>query len=110
LNVTDWKTKSYLQELLGKPGSHLVVFAAHWCGFCSSFVRQAKSHDGNTELSLIDADDSDESLWDDYSIKIVPTIIVFENGEPVFRRDGKSMAGLSMGDLDQAVSMLRTEN
>jgi hypothetical protein len=55
---------------------------------------------------LIDADDPDESLWDDFSIKIVPTLIVFKDGKSIFRRDGKSGTGLRMSDLEQGLSEL----
>jgi len=104
MNVTDWQTKSDFQELLKKPGPHLVVFAASWCGFCTRFIRQAKALNSNEKLWLIDADNPDESLWDEYSVRIVPTLFVFENGSPTFRRDGISGAGLGMADLEQGIS------
>jgi thioredoxin-like negative regulator of GroEL len=106
MDVSDWQSKSYFQSLVKEPGAHLIVFAARWCGFCSRFLEQARSlkTSGKVKLVLIDADNPDESLWDEYSVKIVPTIFVFYNGQIIFRRDGKSMAGLSMSELQEAVS------
>ncbi len=40
----------------------------------------------------------------EYTIGIVPTIVVIKNGKVIFRQDGRSMAGLGKGDLERAVS------
>ncbi len=93
---------------MSEPGPHVIVFAAKWCGFCSRFIEQTRSLENlaNAEIYLIDADNPDESLWDDFSIKIVPTLIVFKDGKSIFRRDGKSGAGLRMSDLEQGLTEL----
>ena len=106
MNITDWQDKSEFESRVKTPGRHLVVFAAKWCGFCSRFIDQAKSLQNTSAVNilLVDVDEPDESLWDEYSIKIVPTVLVFEGGKTVFRRDGKSFAGLKMSDLEDAVS------
>jgi len=106
MNVTDWQTKSEFETEIKKTGIHLVVFAANWCGFCSRFIEQARSLKESSELklNLIDTDDPDESLWDEFSVKIVPTVLVFENGQVIFRRDGKSGAGLKISELEEAIS------
>ncbi len=101
MNVSDWLDKSQLQTIVAEPGSHLVVFAAKWCGFCTRFVNQAREFESPLTLSLIDTDEPDESLWEDYSVKIVPTLVVFNDDEIVFRRDGKSGAGLKLTDLEE---------
>lgn|ERR1700733_1122180 len=108
LKVSDWLGKDELKKIESEPGAHLIVFAAKWCGFCSRFIEQAKSFDNPTdaELFLVDADEPDESLWDDFSIKIAPTIMVFKDHEIIFRRDGRSGAGLKIGDLERALSEL----
>jgi thiol-disulfide isomerase/thioredoxin len=109
LKLTDWKTKADFLATVNSPGPHVFVFSAKWCGFCARFLSEASSFDSpvNTELFLINADDPDESLWDDYSIKFVPTIVVMEDGKQVFRRDGKPMAGLSLNDLQQALEPIK---
>jgi thioredoxin-like negative regulator of GroEL len=110
MDVSDWQSKSDFQKLISESGVRLIVFAARWCGFCSRFLAQARSLDagGNMRLVLIDTDNPDESLWDEYSVKIVPTILVFNNGQIIFRRDGKSGAGLSMSELQEAISKAQT--
>lgn len=104
LKITDWLEKSDFEKITSEPGPHLIVFAAKWCGFCSRFIEQARSYQSPVKLFLVDADEPDESLWDEFGIKIVPTLVVFDEGEVVFRRDGKSMAGLRMSDLEDGIS------
>ncbi|MGA2876350.1 MAG: thioredoxin family protein [Nitrososphaerales archaeon] len=113
MKISNWLGKSEFKKIQSEPGLHVIVFAAKWCPFCSRFLVQARSLENasNVEINLIDADDPDESLWDDFSIKKVPTIIVFKDGKSVFRRDGRSFlspsgAGLKMSDLQQALSEL----
>jgi thioredoxin 1 len=108
LKISGWLGKVEFEKILSEPGPHVTVFAAKWCGFCTRFIEQAKSLDNplKVEINLIDADNPDESLWDDFSMRIVPTIIVFKDGKSIFRRDGKSGAGLKMSDLEQGLSEL----
>jgi Thioredoxin len=107
LNVSDWLDKTQFQKIIAEPGQHLVVFAAKWCGFCTRFIGQAKAFDSTIPLSLVDADEPDESLWDDFSIKIVPTIAVFDKGAIVFRRDGRSGMGLRLLDLGDGIAQAK---
>ena len=104
MNITDWLDKANFQRTIAEPGSHLVVFAAKWCGFCTRFINQAKAFESTVSLVLVDADEPDESLWEDYTIKIVPTLVLFRNGDIVFRRDGKSGMGLRLSDLEEGVA------
>jgi len=104
LKVTDWLGKSDFEKVTKENGPHLIVFVAKWCGFCSRFIEQARSYQSPVELFLVDADEPDESLWDEFSIKIVPTLVVFDKGQILLRRDGKSMAGLRISDLEDGIS------
>lgn len=104
MEVSEWLGKPEFQKIVSEPGPHLIVFAAKWCGFCSRFLEQARSLESPQKLSLIDADEPDESLWDEFSIKIVPTLMVFNKGQIIFRRDGKSFAGLRMSDLEDGIA------
>jgi thioredoxin-like negative regulator of GroEL len=105
MKVSDWIGKAGVADLVSSPKPEIVLFAAHWCGFCTRFIALAKGYQPSTEfeLKLVDTDDSDESLWDTYSISIVPTIVIFMNGKQIFRRDGVSFSGLKKGDLEAAL-------
>jgi thioredoxin 1 len=114
MQISDWLAKAEFQKVVSEPGPHVVVFAAKWCKFCLRFIEQAKSlqYPVKFDINLVDADEPDKSLWDDFSIKVVPTIIVFRDGKSIFRIDGRKnifhrdRAGLSMSDLEQTLSQL----
>ena len=44
--------------------------------------------------------DDDNPLWDRFSINAVPTVIAFDKGSIISRRDAKMSAGLDESDLD----------
>jgi thioredoxin 1 len=48
--------------------------------------------------------DDDNPLWDKFSISTVPTLIAFDKGKIISRRDAKRGVGLNESDLD---SMLK---
>ena len=48
--------------------------------------------------------DDDNPLWDKFSISAVPTLIAFDKGKIISRRDAKRGFGLNESDLD---SMLK---
>ena len=103
--MTDWLGKVDFLKLKDSPGVHYVLFAANWCGFCRRFLEQAASLQAPNELilSLVNADDPDESLWDEYSLTAVPTLVVFKDGKQVFRKDARLGGGLRLAELQQAV-------
>lgn len=110
MNITDWVGKEELEsKIVSAANLQLVLFGAKWCGYCSRFLEQARSYDAPNEykLILVDADYPDESLWDIHKIRLVPTIIIFELGKELFRRDGRSGQGLLLGDLQEALMVLR---
>ncbi|MGI0092175.1 MAG: thioredoxin family protein [Nitrososphaerales archaeon] len=110
MKITDWQKKQEFQRLLGSTGPKMVLLAAKWCGYCARFLAMAGDYESNSELELIDADDPDESLWDEYKIRLVPTIIVFKSGKAVFRKDGKPGIGLQLPDLEEALAATRQES
>ena len=50
--------------------------------------------------------DDENPLWDRFSINAVPTIIAFDKGDIISRRDAKMGAGLSKSDLDSLLKEL----
>lgn len=110
MNLTDWKGKEALQNEIDKATKPvLVLMAARWCGYCTRFLSQLGSFNPaeNIDMILTDADDIDESLWDTYRIRLVPTLLVFREGKEIFRRDGRPGVGLLISDLEEAVSVLQ---
>ena len=93
---------------LRKPGITPVLFIAAWCPFCRNFspIFESKLNEVGIEGAYVDLSDDDNPLWDIFGIEIVPTVIVFKDGEIVLREDGIAGRGLSpkvMIDVVRAV-------
>ncbi|MGA2874974.1 MAG: thioredoxin family protein [Nitrososphaerales archaeon] len=108
MKVSDWLGKQEFTELSNSPDAKVILFAAKWCGYCSRFLEMAKDFksSNDAQLFLIDADDPDESLWDSYNLRLVPTMIIFQSGKQLFRKDGISGVGLRSSDLTEVLNAL----
>ena len=62
-----------------------VLFTADWCGFCHRFLHHFKRL---REGWVVDVSDDDVPAWDAFGIRVVPTVILFEDGAPVRRWAG----------------------
>ena len=97
------ETKEDLCRELNKNGKVLALFYASWCPFCIGFVPVFNKKVVNLKVGTVIhvlLDDYNNSLWDDYSIEAVPTIIFFDKGKVSRRLDGKSGVGLSEKQLN----------
>lgn len=94
--------KEDLEKELKKNKQVLVLFYASWCPYCKSFLhafdKNAVTYGFKSTL-LVNFDDYDNPLWDDYSICAVPTVIFFDEGKVCRRLDGNLGAGLSEKQL-----------
>ncbi|MFZ0185309.1 MAG: thioredoxin family protein [Nitrosotalea sp.] len=85
----------------------LVLFYATWCPYCSNFkptFESAKIENTDKMGSIIDEDEN--PLWDRFNIQAVPTMLLFQNGKIISRRDAKKHVGLTKSDMDSVVTEL----
>lgn len=61
------------------PGKVAVLFCADWCGYCHRFLPHFRKVPGGL---AVDVSDEDLPLWDAYDLRVVPTVILFEDGKP----------------------------
>ena len=94
-------------KLFSLGGKALVMFYADWCPYCQRFKpifesAAAKSKSSTTSCKMYEAqvNEDDNPLWDRFSINAVPTVIAFDKGSIISRRDAKMSAGLNESDLD----------
>lgn len=83
--------ENFKQEVLEAKGKVLVDFFATWCGPCrmmSPIVDQLADELADVKVCKVDIDQA-EALATEYGVEVVPTFIVFENGESV-----KSVSGV----------------
>lgn len=62
-----------------------VLFSADWCGYCRRFLPHYRRF---PEGWIVDISDDDDPIWDDLAIRVVPTVILFEDGKPAARWEG----------------------
>lgn len=85
----------------------LVLFYASWCPYCANFKPTFENSDSDNLRKIGALVDEDENpLWDRFNIESVPTIIAFENGKEVARRDAKRGIGLNKADMDSIIKEL----
>lgn len=82
---------SKFSELITKDKLVLVDFFAEWCGPCkmmSPVLKQVKDNLGD-RVSIIKIDvDKNQSLAAKYQVRGVPTLMLFKNGQQVWRQSG----------------------
>jgi thioredoxin 1 len=90
-------SKQELKAELENSKQVLALFYASWCSYCMRFLPIFE--EGIAELKFektihVMLDDYNNTLWDDFYVSAVPTIILFEEGKVSKRLDGRLGAGL----------------
>ncbi len=82
----------------------LVDFYADWCAPCRAMkpvLEDLKSQMGE-DLSIYKIDvDKNQMIAERYAVRSIPTLILFKNGEPVWRKSGMA----SSVELQKAVEV-----
>lgn len=90
--------KSNFNEIINSETPVLVDFYAEWCGPCKtliSILEEVKSELGDA-IKIIKIDvDKNHLLAANYRVKSVPTLVLFNDGNQVWRQSGV----LQKGDL-----------
>ena len=83
--------KNYRQEVLEARIPVLVEFFADWCGKCAMMEDVvdlvAANCGGVLKVCQIEIEDSAD-LAEQFQVEIVPTFVIFKNGEPVSAASG----------------------
>ena len=78
-------------EVLDTEGIVVADFWAPWCGPCRKLgpvlEELEKSFEGKMKLVKVNADENFE-IMKQFSVSVLPTLLVFKNGEPVERMAG----------------------
>ena len=69
----------------------LVDFYADWCGPCHAMApvlqQVARAHTGRVRVVKVDVD-KNPAAAQQYRVQGIPTLILFKNGQPVWRQSG----------------------
>jgi hypothetical protein len=63
-------------------------------------MAEFKTAELSVEKAMGDVTDEESALWDDFKLNVVPTMVLFRDGEAVWRRDGTRHVGLNGADID----------
>lgn len=83
--------KGDFNEIINSSKPTLVDFYADWCGPCKvqSPILKEVSHEAGDKVRVIKIDiDKNNLVASKYQIRSVPTLILFKNGQPVWRQSG----------------------
>jgi thioredoxin 1 len=94
------------ERLAARAGLVAVCFHARWCGYCRSFVPRfaARALRADFPFALADLTSLEDERWDTLRIEAVPTLVLYRDGKPVWRRQAPLGVGLFDADIDAMVA------
>jgi thioredoxin-like negative regulator of GroEL len=107
---TELEPSDFNGQTLRRSGVLAVMFIASWCPFCLRFRPAFETAAKVTDVPWACADISDDDyvLWDLFNIEIVPTVVLFKDGKPIFRKDGVRGQGLSQDDMREIIERAKS--
>ena len=103
-NIVVLSDQQFPSEVIKSPMPVLVDFSAEWCGPCKMLApiieQLADEYAGRVKVAKLDIDDNHESAAQ-YGIQSVPTMIIFQNGQPVKKLVGLTPKNKIAGALDE---------
>lgn len=101
------KPDEFDSKVLSGSKKTVVLFYASWCPYCANFRPSFESAPfGNVKKAEAMVDEDENPLWDRFNIQAVPSMIAFENGKIIARKDAKKGVGLTKYDLDSMIKEL----
>jgi len=94
-----------LLEILKTTDHVIALFYASWCPFCVRFLPIFKRHAEGKGQSFVILQDDQETIADQYSVKVYPTVLFFENGIISKRLDGVLGVGLDEKKMSEFISL-----
>ena len=94
-------------KILNNEKKTLVLFYADWCPYCANFkptFEEISSDKVQKKAALVNEDEN--PLWDRFNVQAVPTMIVFQDGKIIARRDAKKHVGLTRADMESIIKEL----
>ena len=103
-NVVSLNDQQFESEVIQSSGPVLVDFSAEWCGPCKALApvisELADEYVGRVKVAKLDIDSNRKSAGQ-YDIQSVPTMIIFQQGQPVKKFVGLTPKNRIAAALDE---------
>jgi thioredoxin 1 len=102
IEVTD--EKALAKQLKANP-KVIALFYSSWCPFCRSFLsvfnKQALNGADSATFMRVKIDEDENPMWETFTLKAVPSVVLFENMRVSKRLDCELGRGLSERQFTQ---------
>jgi thioredoxin 1 len=106
-NVPEVTDATFEADVLNSEKPVVVDFWAEWCGPCKMIAPTleeiASEHKGKLRIAKLNVDDNPQTAMR-YNVMSIPTLMVFNDGEPVKRLVGAKGKGQLLQDLAEFIS------
>ena len=103
IEITD---NSFEQEVINSDTPVLVDFWADWCAPCKMIApvveELASEYDGQVKFTKLDIDSNPQSAMA-YGVRSIPTLLIFQGGEPVKQVVGAVPKSVLKKNLDETI-------
>ena len=94
-----------LIEILKAANRVITLFHASWCPFCVTFLPIFNKHAEGEGRHFVSVQDDQETIADQYSVNVYPTVLFFENEVVSKRLDGVLGVGLDEKQLAEFINL-----